>query len=474
MAAQTEKMDIPMPPLPPPKEKETAPPLPSLLLPPPPPPPEEPKDAVSSNASVNVDQQQQQIQAQQIAQYQMWCQQQQQYQYYQQHQQQYSASYGPYGFYGRYPMPFDAGIMGNNPWYQAQPQQASYSNQNSWSSSGNSNSDSYAQSSESNNQSTSKEQSKNSVERTQRQISKEQQMSESYTASTTNGNYFDTLANNSSSGYYKENKDSGSRQQRDVFPKYRQPQDVSRIQFNLPKKLPNSSTLAGLKASIVRSQRPRMDTPSSHGFHSGMHNSVSAPLIRENQQFNNTTMKGNQASNKSSENINAMDSTDSQKLSPATENQKSAAAAGEWPEGVKKYVQRCFSSVDSNERDLMESRLKDKLTHVFQNKLTDSIDWDNEPPPFQPQRKSTGRWNNRDNNWPVSKRGRYRPDLLSPDSRLSLNELGKRDLTSGKKSNTDRSRSRSRSGSYSSDSISSRSLSRSPSPRRLDYRHDLK
>lgn len=70
---------------------------------------------------------------------------------------------------------------------------------------------------------------------------------------------------------------------------------------------------------------------------------------------------------------------------------KPAPTSTEWPLSMKKYVQRCFESVSEVRKDVMEGKLKEKLTLAFKKNLVNSCDWDHEtilsitPPRITPQ-----------------------------------------------------------------------------------------
>ncbi|KAL4240726.1 Leukocyte receptor cluster (LRC) member 8 [Mactra antiquata] len=81
------------------------------------------------------------------------------------------------------------------------------------------------------------------------------------------------------------------------------------------------------------------------------------------------------------------------------------AAAGEWPPSLKKWVQKAFGSVKNDQdKDKMESILKERLTDAFTSGRAFTTDWDNEPLPFDSPRPADN-----ERIQPKTKRSRWDP-----------------------------------------------------------------
>lgn len=161
---------------------------------------------------------------------------------------------------------------------------------------------------------------------------------------------------------------------------------------------------------------------------------------------------------------------------------QASQAACDWPESLQNYVQRAFSSADSKEeKDLVQEKLKDKLSNVLRLGMKDSVDWDSEPLPwvrgndpqtpsqFVSRKERKSRWDsegNTENSAPVVTPSPTVGRFQRGRGRGRFNHMRNTPVASLRRKV--RSRSRSSSG--------SRGNSRSPSPRSrrspAQYRRD--
>ncbi|CAC5384365.1 THP3 [Mytilus coruscus] len=178
---------------------------------------------------------------------------------------------------------------------------------------------------------------------------------------------------------------------------------------------------------------------------------------------------------------------DSRSKQPVNSEKAAVAAQGEWPPSLRDYVQRAFSSVsDTDEKDKMETVLKELLTDVFSTGKAWSTDWSREPLPLGKKDSSSppkysdmfqrkGSWENKRGSPWENKRGRGRGVRKSSNFQAGSKSLYSKDRVPTYRSrsySSDSSSSRSSYSKYSYPSSRSRSRSgsRSKSPRRRDDR----
>lgn len=268
----------------------------------------------------------------------------------------------------------------------------------------------------------------------------------------------------------------------------RQPLGPGGIRFSLPKKNRGRGGAQNMNQRFPspRGPRPNFDWQNKRG---------KSPAQQQNDRSQSRGGMGGSGSYRhdsgenSSRRDEADDVFDSRSKLPIENDKAAVAAQGEWPPSLRDYVQRAFSSVaDTEEKDKMETVLKELLTDVFSTGKAWSTDWSREPlplgkkdsssspPKYSDMYQKRGSWgeNRRGSPW-ENKRGRGRGVRKSSNFQANAKSLYSKDRVPTYRSrsySSDSSSSRSSYSKYSypSSRSRSRSRSRSKSPRRKDDR----
>lgn len=161
----------------------------------------------------------------------------------------------------------------------------------------------------------------------------------------------------------------------------RQPLGPGGIRFSLPKKnRGRGAQNMNQRFQSPRGPRPNFDWQNKRG---------KSPSQQQNDRSQARGGMGGPGSYRqdsgetSTRRDEADDVFDSRSKQPVNSEKAAVAAQGEWPPSLRDYVQRAFSSVsDTDEKDKMETVLKELLTDVFSTGKAWSTDWSREPLPL--------------------------------------------------------------------------------------------